>query len=777
MAYTANRLSDQNLVIQDGTDYIITGANVNYDPKSLVITAAYAEEINKKITAFDVALTKAQIKAGYKGKVQIIEIPDSSNTMDDYKILRINLNGSAMEDKWSALAYTKEGIFEITGPSLREIRKFFKENGVAEDATVGTYVDIHFISDFPLAEKMNKKEVYVLTRDVDGYSAGTVLALNAKNEVGYYDTTDGSVSLESGMDVVKVAKLPAISNVDQYNANTFYIDLSDSNKVYRFNNNTNEFTESTMTFSEVDELPPEINTDEFTADYYVDTNNSNKVYTFNTDQFEESTYTFSQVNALPGEDNTDTFTADYYVNTADSNKVYTFTSDAFAEASGMSFTTVAELPEESNVSEFTTDYFVDITDGNKVYTFSGTGFDDTTMTMSAVDSLPEESNKDDYSSDTYYVDTTDSNKVYEYTDYEFTESSYTLEETDTVPSVGNVESLDKDYYVNTVSGGAVFTYNADSNTFERQENITSVDVYTDEDLDNVENKLYRIQGTITGKAVGSCWIYNGADYTEVQTQYMFEDPSTGTNPQQNVIYKVSTDSNYYVFNGSIVVEVSVSELAGIPIISDGPDSTVLYKLNSANTYHLWNGASYDEKTATEYSGLPEVITTNPEENKIYKLTSDSMYYIYTGTEFDLVDVVEVSGLPEVIDEDPSTTTLYKVISSNMYYTYDGADFVEVEVEEVAGLPEVVTENPDVHTLFKLNDEYYTYTGTGYAKQTAVVEFNGLPEIITEDPDPNVAYELTAQDGDKAAGTIWIFNAETREYEELTSEDDEEVVKE
>ena len=194
MAYTANRLSDQNLVIQDGTDYIITGANVNYDPKSLVITAAYAEEINKKITAFDVALTKAQIKAGYKGKVQIIEIPDSSNTMDDYKILRINLNGSAMEDKWSALAYTKEGIFEITGPSLKEIRKFFKENGVAEDATVGTYVDIHFVSDFPLAEKMNKKEVYVLTRDIDGYPAGTVLALNAKNEVGYYDTIDGSVS-------------------------------------------------------------------------------------------------------------------------------------------------------------------------------------------------------------------------------------------------------------------------------------------------------------------------------------------------------------------------------------------------------------------------------------------------------------------------------------------------------------------------------------------------------------------------------------------------------
>ena len=157
-------------------------------------------------------------------------------------------------------------------------------------------------------------------------------------------------------------------------------------------------------------------------------------------------------------------------------------------------------------------------------------------------------------------------------------------------------------------------------------------------------------------------------------------------------------------------------------MNDDPSTSIIFKL-PAGTYHVFNGTSFDEVTAEEVNGLPEVITQNPSENIIYKVTSESLYYKWNGSEFDLVDVVEVSGLPEVISSDPATNTIYKVISANTYHIYNGEDFEEVEV----------------------------------------TEYHGLPEVITEDPDPNVAYELTAQDGDKPAGSIWQFDPETREY--------------
>ena len=695
MAFIANKLSEHNLILDDGSQYIITGENTK-GKISLVISAKFAEAINKALTSFNLNVSKALIKNGYKPSIPIIEVPDPANTLEKFNFLRVNTNGSAMENQWSAVAYTENGGFVISAPALRELREHFKANEVVEDPTVGTYSVIHFVSDIPVAEKMNKGEVYVLTRTIEDYPAGLVFALNEQNEVGYYDTETGNVSID-GMDVVEVAALPKISNLDEFTAD-YYVDLDDTNKVYTFADNA--FVASEMAFTQVSALPGEDNTDSFTADYYVNTAEANKVYTFEDPAFVEAAgITFSAVDELPGEINTGDFTKDYYINTAELNKVYTFSGTEFV-ASDKTFEAVAELPPLSNKDEYVSGtYYVDTTTANKVYEYSGSAFTESSMTYSAVAALPELSNVASFTKD-YYINTAESNKVYTFEENAFAEASgITFQAVEALPEESNVDTFTVDYYVNTSEANKVYTFNSGSKAFEEAVGITMTEVEETPVKGNASNystetiyllttssTVYKFTGTafevndqISAVATpeglpeepvnGTIYMFNDEfHYYYDDTDHMIEVetfadvPVVTQDPSQNVIYKVTAGDDsgkYFMYDGNSVNQVTVNEVAGLPqVIAEDPSTNVIYKLNSASTYHKWNGASFDTVTAEEVNGLPEVIVDNPPQTVIYDVAG--AYSKFNGTGFDSVTVVKLdSGLPE-LNDDPSTSIIFKL---------------------------------------------------------------------------------------------------------------------
>ena len=150
-----------------------------------------------------------------------------------------------------------------------------------------------------------------------------------------------------------------------------------------------------------------------------------------------------------------------------------------------------------------------------------------------------------------------------------------------------------------------------------------------------------------------------------------------------------------------------------------------------------------------------------------------------------VTPVYVDRLPTI--EIPDPDTLYRLTANDGSYTpgmyvYDDTTGMyaasSLAIMSVDTLPAETEANPNVVYLLNVDDtargfvagEFVIINGTAYAPIT-VKEVTKLPSTTMY--EEGVVYELTADDGDKLAGTQWIYDAAVGDFVEYTGPDEDE----
>ena len=160
--------------------------------------------------------------------------------------------------------------------------------------------------------------------------------------------------------------------------------------------------------------------------------------------------------------------------------------------------------------------------------------------------------------------------------------------------------------------------------------------------------------------------------------------------------------------------------------------------------------------------------------RLYEAYYDAYYAAASGTP---VTVQEVDRLPSITL--PSTTDVYQLTATDGsyaagLYVYDEGTGMfaasSMILKEVATLPEELEPN----TIYKVTGETGTWIdiGAGPVAGPAIITVEKLPSttLYVE----GVVYKLTAADGDKEAGSEWIFDDSTSSFVAYVAPEEPEV---
>lgn len=214
--------------------------------------------------------------------------------------------------------------------------------------------------------------------------------------------------------------------------------------------------------------------------------------------------------------------------------------------------------------------------------------------------------------------------------------------------------------------------------------------------------------------------------------------------------------------------VTVEEVAALPPTTL-PDENVVYvcegeakvfdpELGTFKSFE--SGAMVVEATVApvilgveEPVSQPYYIVETNNTNKVWKYESDAMT-AQTGAYHSVADISSESGLVENdFYYDEATSTYYIAGASDSKTTIQA-----VATNATCAEGAMVA---DTGIMYDVAGVFYTFSGTELNTVSNVSEVAELPS--TEIAKENVAYKLTAEDGDKAIGTIWLYDFTEEEW--------------
>ncbi len=194
--------------------------------------------------------------------------------------------------------------------------------------------------------------------------------------------------------------------------------------------------------------------------------------------------------------------------------------------------------------------------------------------------------------------------------------------------------------------------------------------------------------------------------------------------------------------------------------------------------------AFVELTLVEKKVLPSA-STMAQENVLYNLSADQTVdtttfkagvytYAASGNKFTLQDlkIEKVAALPALDKADATTIyvlTKKEVVDENTsrekgtaWKVNNNAWAQETrQIKNVASLPYV--ELAVANTYYLVDGEVTLFKSNKFTKVGRLVKVNELPDITTIKLDATVIYVLTKQDGERAAGTKWVFDMENKEF--------------
>lgn len=214
--------------------------------------------------------------------------------------------------------------------------------------------------------------------------------------------------------------------------------------------------------------------------------------------------------------------------------------------------------------------------------------------------------------------------------------------------------------------------------------------------------------------------------------------------------------------------VTVEEVAALPPTTL-PDENVVYvcegeakvfdpELGTFKSFE--SGAMVVEATVApvilgveEPVSQPYYIVETNNTNKVWKYESDAMT-AQAGAYHSVADISSESGLVENdFYYDEATSTYYIAGASDSKTTIQA-----VATNATCAEGAMVA---DTGIMYDVAGIFYTFSGTELNTVSNVSEVAELPS--TEIAKENVAYKLTAEDGDKAIGTIWLYDFTEEEW--------------
>ena len=214
--------------------------------------------------------------------------------------------------------------------------------------------------------------------------------------------------------------------------------------------------------------------------------------------------------------------------------------------------------------------------------------------------------------------------------------------------------------------------------------------------------------------------------------------------------------------------VSVEEVAALPPTTL-PDENVVYvcegeakvfdpELGTFKSFE--SGAMVVEATVApvilgveEPGSQPYYIVETNNTNKVWKYESDAMT-AQTGAYHSVADIsVESTLVENDFYYDEATSTYYIAGATNTKTTIQAVATTATCAEGAMVA--------DTGILYDVAGVFYTFSGTELNTVSNVSEVAELPS--TEIAKENVAYKLTAEDGDKAIGTIWLYDFTEKEW--------------
>lgn len=214
--------------------------------------------------------------------------------------------------------------------------------------------------------------------------------------------------------------------------------------------------------------------------------------------------------------------------------------------------------------------------------------------------------------------------------------------------------------------------------------------------------------------------------------------------------------------------VTVEEVAALPPTTL-PDENVVYvcegeakvfdpELGTFKSFE--SGAMVVEATVApvilgveEPGSQPYYIVETNNTNKVWKYEDDAMT-AQAGTYHSVADISTEDALVENdFYYDEATSTYYIAGATNSKTTIQAVATTATCAEGAMVA--------DTGIMYDVAGVFYTFSGTELNTVSNVSEVAELPS--TEIAKENVAYKLTAQDGDKAIGTIWLYDFKEEEW--------------
>ena len=214
--------------------------------------------------------------------------------------------------------------------------------------------------------------------------------------------------------------------------------------------------------------------------------------------------------------------------------------------------------------------------------------------------------------------------------------------------------------------------------------------------------------------------------------------------------------------------VTVEEVAALPPTTL-PDENVVYvcedeakvfdpELGTFKSFE--SGAMVVEATVApvilgveEPGSQPYYIVETNNTNKVWKYESDAMT-AQAGAYHSVADIsVESTLVENDFYYDEATSTYYIAGASNSKTTIQAVATTATCAEGAMVA--------DTGIMYDVAGVFYTFSGTELNTVSNVSEVAELPS--TEIAKENVAYKLTAEDGDKAVGTIWLYDFTEEEW--------------
>lgn len=150
---------------------------------------------------------------------------------------------------------------------------------------------------------------------------------------------------------------------------------------------------------------------------------------------------------------------------------------------------------------------------------------------------------------------------------------------------------------------------------------------------------------------------------------------------------------------------------------------------------------------------PYYIVETNNTNKVWKYESDAMT-AQAGAYHSVADISSESGLVENdFYYDEATSTYYIAGASDSKTTIQAVATTATCAEGAMVA--------DTGIMYDVAGVFYTFSGTELNTVSNVSEVAELPS--TEIAKENVAYKLTAEDGDKAVGTTWLYDFTEEEW--------------